>query len=58
MSAHKRYLGEGAYVDLDQYGNVILTAENGIIATDTVVLEPAALLAFLRWLDRVKQAQR
>jgi hypothetical protein len=36
----KAYLGDGAYVDFDGYA-LILTAENGIRATDTIVLEPA-----------------
>jgi len=35
----KQYLGDGAYVNFDGNG-LILTAENGIYATDTVYLEP------------------
>lgn len=45
----KRYLGDGAYVDFDGYA-LVLTAEDGIRATNTIVLEPevyAALVAYV-----------
>ena len=37
--AAKRYLGDGVYVEFDGYA-LVLTAENGIEATNTIVLEP------------------
>jgi hypothetical protein len=46
----KEYIGDGAYAEVDQFGCVVLTAEDGIHATDTVVLEPEVLFAFLRFL--------
>lgn len=36
----KRYLGDGVYADLDEGGRIVLTAENGIYATNTIYLEP------------------
>jgi len=36
----KVYLGDGAYARFREDGAVVLTAENGIEATDTIVLEP------------------
>ena len=45
----KTYLGDGVYVEFDGYG-LVLTAENGISTTDTIVLEPhifSALTAFV-----------
>ncbi len=33
----KAHLGDGAYVDFDGFG-LVLTAENGITATDTIYL--------------------
>ena len=39
MIEDKVYLGDGAYVSWDGYA-FTLTAENGIKATDTIVLEP------------------
>ena len=35
----KVYLGDGAYVDFDGYA-LVLTTEDGISVTNTVVLEP------------------
>lgn len=36
----KTYLGDGAYVEVDDFGDVVLTTENGITVTNRVVLEP------------------
>ncbi len=52
MSKYKYYLGDGAYIDFDGY-NYILTAENGIYATDTVYLEPSVLRNFLQYIERI-----
>ena len=49
-SARKTYLGDGAYADIDTGGSLVLTAENGIMATDTVVLERDVLIALLDFL--------
>ena len=49
----KQYLGDGAYVEFDGFA-LILTAENGIRATDTVVLEPDGWEALLRFVERLK----
>ena len=45
----KVYLGDGAYVAFDGY-HVVLTAENGIEATDTVALDPGCLTSLTRYL--------
>ena len=45
----KVYLGDGAYVALEDDG-LVLTAENGIEATDRVVLGSFELEVFLNWL--------
>lgn len=42
MSSFKTYLGDGAYAAWDGW-NVTLTAEDGLRATDTIVLEPQVL---------------
>ena len=49
----KEYLGDGAYVDFDGY-LLILTAENGIRATDTVCLEPAVWAALEGYVRRLQ----
>lgn len=45
----KTYLGDGAYAAIE-HGSIVLTAENGIVATDTVVLERDVLIALLDFL--------
>lgn len=49
----KAYLGDGAYVDFDGYA-LILTAENGIEATDRIVLEPEVYHALVEYVARLK----
>lgn len=49
----KEYLGDGAYVDFDGFA-VILTTEDGVDTTNTVVLEPGELKMFEAWLDRLR----
>lgn len=47
---NKCYLGDGVYIAHDGY-SLILTTENGISITNTIVLEPevvAALSAYMR----------
>lgn len=53
MRDKKEYLGDGAWVIFDGY-HVVLTAENGIIATDRVCLEPEVLDRFLHYIERLK----
>lgn len=44
----RTFLGDGLFADFDGY-QVVLTAENGIAAHDTVYLEPGVLASFKRW---------
>jgi hypothetical protein len=44
----KRYLGDGVYADVNELG-LVLTTENGIETTNTIVLEPEVLAEFLRY---------
>ena len=56
MSGDKLYLGDGAYAAFDGW-SIILTAENGICATDTVCLEPQvskALVDFIHQKQHIK----
>lgn len=36
----KIYLGDGVYAAFREDGSIVLTTENGIEATDTIVLQP------------------
>lgn len=51
--SRKEYLGDGVYVAPDAYGGVVLTTENGLCATNTIVLEAEVLGALLRWCQRL-----
>lgn len=50
----KQYLGDGAYVEFDGYA-LVLTAENGIQATNRIVLEPEVYAALVAYVDRLKR---
>jgi hypothetical protein len=49
---NKIYLGDGVYADYDGFG-VVLTTENGIRVTNTIVLEPDALAALNQYYERM-----
>lgn len=36
----KEYLGDGVYVEINENGQIVLTTEDGIRATNTIYLEP------------------
>jgi hypothetical protein len=54
MSAVKRYLGDAVYADCDELGRIVLTTENGISATNTIVLEPEVYAALLAWVEKLR----
>lgn len=45
----KQYLGDGVYGEIDAHGCVVLTTEDGIRTTNSIVLEPEVLTAFQQW---------
>lgn len=47
----KEYLGDSVYVVID-YGSVVLTTENGMGASNTIVLEPEVLRELERYVAR------
>lgn len=55
MSAHKCYLGDGVYVDVDGYGGMVLTTEDGIRATNEIFLESNVYHALLQWVEHMKR---
>lgn len=52
----KEYLGDGVYVALDGHGMLKLTTEDGISATNTVVLELPVYEALVRYVERLKRS--
>ncbi len=51
----KRYLGDAVYVRHDGFG-IVLTTEDGIRATNTIVMEPSVIHNFEEWIAEVKKA--
>lgn len=55
---HKDYLGDGVYVEVDQFGTLILTAENGVEIKNIIYLEPAVVDALNRYIDRINSMEK
>jgi len=49
----KRYLGDGVYVQRERC-SIVLTAEDGIRATDTIYLEPEVIRALEEYLKELR----
>jgi hypothetical protein len=49
VRTEKAYLGDAVYIDIDDALGVVLTTEDGIRATNRIVLEPEVLAAFDAW---------
>lgn len=48
-----RYLGDGVYIGMNPYGQVVLTTEDGIRATNTIFLEPEVADSLIRYINDV-----
>jgi len=51
----REYLGDAVYVEFDGFG-FVLTTEDGMQATNRIVLEPDVYEALARYVERVRQA--
>lgn len=47
----KVYIGDAVYAERDQFDSIVLTTEDGIRATNRIVMEPEVLADFLRYLS-------
>lgn len=47
----KHYLGDGVYIQFDGYG-FVLTTENGVEVTNTIVLEPHVYMNLVEYVKR------
>lgn len=54
---HKDYLGDGVYAAYDGY-QIVLTAEDGIMATDTIYIDPHVETALKCYIDRINEVRR
>lgn len=51
----KTYLSDGAYAEIDQWGDVVLTTEDGRSVQNRVVLEPCAWQLLVRFVECARQ---
>lgn len=49
------YLGDSVYVENSPFGDVVLTTNNGVGPTNTIILEPGVLKRFEEWLKQQRQ---
>lgn len=47
----KRYIGDGVYIELDEFGAYVLTTETGAATTNRIVLEPEVMDALLNYVE-------
>jgi hypothetical protein len=50
---NKTYLGDGVYADFDGFA-VVLTTENGMEVTNTIVLEPDVIWALDQFVQKLR----
>lgn len=46
----KLYIGDSVYVEKDDFNGIILTTENGISTSNSIVLEPEVINSLLMYL--------
>lgn len=51
----KDYLGDSVYAEETEFGDLILTTENGIEASNIIILEPAVIRALQGYLKRMAE---
>lgn len=49
MSEKKTYIGDSVYADMDQWGDVVLTTENGLGPSNTIYLDRDVLENFFKF---------
>lgn len=57
MSQHKSYLGDGVYADFDGWA-IVLTTENGVATTNTIVLEPEIWTMLKQYVNYLETSTR
>ena len=51
----KEYLGDGVYIDRTEYGEVVLTTEDGTRATNTIIMDGSVLANFEEYLRSIRK---
>ncbi len=53
----KEYIGDAVYAELNDYGDIVLTTEDGIRVTNRIVLEPQVMKGFIDFLPWALEQQ-
>lgn len=53
MSSNKSYLGDSVYIDINEYGQIELTTEDGISISNNIILELEVLDLLNKWVDKM-----
>lgn len=53
----KRYLGDSVYAEKREWGDIILTTDNGEGASNSIVLEPEVLRALIAFASQKMEAR-
>lgn len=53
----KEYLGDSVYAQVDPLGRIVLTTENGLGPSNTIVLEPEVLEEFLGYVRNLQPTE-
>ena len=56
----KTYLGDSVYAEIDEYGMITLTTENGLPndPSNTICLEPEVYAQLVKWVKVVNDEKR
>lgn len=46
----KEYIGDSVHVEINEYGQIVLTTENGYGPSNTIILEPEVMRALNEYL--------
>ena len=57
MAEHKAYIGDSVYADFNDFGQLVLTTENGLPndPSNTIFLEPEVYAELLAYVERIKK---
>ena len=51
----KIYVGDSVYAEVEENRNLKLTTEDGIVVSNTIIMEPSVLDNLMRFLERHKK---
>jgi hypothetical protein len=54
-NAAAEYIGDGAYCAINQYGDLVLTTENGVSVQNIVVIEPELYPVLERFVAQARE---